>query len=108
MTKPEIAINRANNLRGVNGFCFSKRKLNNPVANGSSRFNKFAYNLKVGTNIWVTKRIGIKLEANLLSAVRAASNGFYFKHDYVGIDASSYTTIFQPGLGGGLTYKIGK
>jgi len=83
-------------------------KINNPISDGSSDVTKFAFNLKAGTNIWVTSRIGIKLEANLLSAVRGASNGFYFKHDIAGIDLTSYKTIMQFGLGGGLTYRIGK
>ncbi len=82
--------------------------IKNPIANGNSDVTKFAFNLKAGTNIWLTRRIGIKLEANLISAVKAASNGFYFKNDIAGIGLTSYKTILQPGLGGGLTYKIGK
>lgn len=80
----------------------------NPYFSGSSSFTKFAFNLKAGTNIWVTKRLGIKLEANLISAVKAASNGFCFNNDVAGASLTSYKTIFQPGVGGGLTYKIGK
>lgn len=82
--------------------------IKNPISNGNTGITKFAFNLKAGTNIWVFKKLGIKLEANLLSAVKGASNGFYFKHDIAGIDFTSYTTILQLGLGGGLTYRIGK
>jgi len=80
----------------------------NPIQNGNSSLTKFAFNLKAGTNIWVTKRVGIKLEANLLSAVKGASNAFYLKNDISGIGLTSPTTILQFGLGGGLTYRIGK
>ena len=82
--------------------------IKNPIANGNSSLINFAFNLKTGTNFWLTKRIGLKFEATLVSAVKAASDGFYLKHDVADIDLTSHTTILQFGLGGGLTFKIGK
>jgi len=90
------------------GIGIAMINIKNPISNANSDINKFAFNLKAGTNIWVTKRIGIKLEVNLLSAIKGASNGFYFEHDIAGIDLTSYKTIMQLGFGGGLTYRIGK
>jgi len=82
--------------------------IKNPIEDGNSSLTKFAFNLKAGTNYWLTKRIGLKFEATLASAVNAASNGFYFKHNFLGSDLTSYKTVMQVGLGGGLTFKIGK
>jgi opacity protein-like surface antigen len=74
-----------------------------------SNATKFVWNVKAGTNYWLTKRIGIKLEANLISAVQAASNDFLFGSNVFGLPSStSYKSIFQFGVGGGLTYKLGR
>ena len=82
--------------------------ISNPIEDGDNSLTKFAFNLKAGTNYWLTKRIGLKFEATLVSAVNAASNGFYFKQNFVGSNLTSYKTVMQFGLGGGLTFKIGK
>jgi len=82
--------------------------VNNPIPNGNSTLTKFAFKLKAGTNYWLTKRLGLKLEASLVSAVKGVSNGFYVKNDVEGINLSSSKTMLQFGLGGGLTYRMGK
>jgi hypothetical protein len=82
--------------------------IKNPTGNNASSSTKFAWNLKLGTNIWVTERMGLKLQVDLLSAVQSAGGGLYFGTGGTGADVSTYSTMYQFGLGGGLTFKVGK
>jgi hypothetical protein len=76
-------------------------------ASGSGSATKFAWNLKGGTNIWISPKVGIKLQAELLSAVQAVGGSLYFGTGGGGAGVSSYSTMLQFALGGGLTFKIG-
>lgn len=81
--------------------------IKNPDTGRSSSAEKFAWNLKAGTNIWVTERIGIKLHAEVISAVQSAGGGFYFGTGGSGAGISAYSSMYQFSLGGGLTFKLG-
>lgn len=67
---------------------------------------KFAWGARLGTNIWMSDKVGIKLQAYLLSAVQSAGGGFYVGTGGAGTGVTSYSTIFQFGLGGGLIFKV--
>lgn len=77
----------------------------NPDNGNSSSATKFAWDIRLGANIWANENIGIKLQAMLLSSVQAAGGSFYFPGGYVGL--STYSSILQFSLGGGLTFKLG-
>jgi hypothetical protein len=81
--------------------------LKNPPATSSGSATKFAWNIKGGTNVWLTPKVGIKLQAELLSAVQAVGGGLYFGTGGAGAGVSSYSTMLQFALGGGLTFKLG-
>jgi opacity protein-like surface antigen len=81
--------------------------IKNPESGRSSSAEKFAWNIKAGTNIWVTDRVGIKLHAEVISAVQAAGGGFYFGTGGSGAGISTYSSMYQWSLGGGLTFKLG-
>ncbi len=72
---------------------------------GSSTF--FAWGAKAGMNIWASKKVGIKLQAQLLSIVQSVGGGFYFGTGGAGAGISSYSTMYQFGLGGGLVFSLG-
>lgn len=82
--------------------------IKNPEPGTDSSKEKFAWNVKAGTNIWVTDRVGIKLQAELISAVQSAGGGFYFGSGGSGAGISTYSSMYQWSLGGGLTFKIGQ
>ena len=82
--------------------------IKNPTGTNSSNATKFAWNLKLGTNIWASEKIGIKLQVDLLSAVQSAGGGLYFGTGGGGAGVSTYSTMYQFGIGGGLTFKMGK
>jgi hypothetical protein len=86
------------------GMVISDLKSN---AKGESASNtNFAWGMKIGSNIWLNEKIGIKLQADLRSAVQAAGGGLYFGTGGAGAGVSSYSTIYQFGLGGGLTFRF--
>ncbi|HEY6979269.1 MAG TPA: hypothetical protein VH396_23395 [Chitinophagaceae bacterium] len=80
----------------------------NPEENNSSHSaTKFAWGLRGGANIWASERVGIKLQAQLLSVPQGAGGGLYFGTGGAGVGVSTYSTVLQFVLGGGLTFKLG-
>jgi hypothetical protein len=79
----------------------------NPRNGRSSNFTKFAWGFRGGTNIWLTDAVGLKLQLQLLSAVQALGGGFYLGTGGSGVGLSTYSTLLQFNIGGGLTFKLG-
>jgi hypothetical protein len=82
--------------------------LDNPVSGASASNTNFAWGLKIGTNIFFSEKVGLKLQADLRSATQAAGGGLYFGTGGAGVGVSSYSTIYQFGLGGGLVFRFPK
>ena len=80
--------------------------LNDPNSSYSDTATKFAWGLRGGVTVWATEKVGIKLQAQLLSAVQSMGGGFYFGTGGAGAGLSSYSTIYQFGLGGGLAFNL--
>lgn len=79
----------------------------NPEQNSSNSATKFAWGARLGTNIWASERVGIKLQAQFLSVTQGAGGGLYFGTGGAGAGISTYSSMFQFVLGGGLVFKIG-
>ena len=77
----------------------------NPDNGNSDNATKFAWGLRLGGIIWASEKVGVRLQAQLLSATQAMGGGFYFGTGGAGAGVSSYSTIYQFGLGGGLVFK---
>jgi len=82
--------------------------LDNPISGASASNTNFAWGLKLGTNIFFSEKVGLKLQADLRSATQAAGGGLYFGTGGAGVGVSSYSTIYQFGLGGGLVFRFPK
>ncbi len=80
--------------------------LSNPDNGNESNVTKFAWGGKLGGIFWASHSVGIKLQMQLLSAVQAAGGGFYFGTGGVYTGVSSYSTIYQFSLGGGLVFNL--
>ena len=78
-----------------------------PSLGKSSNNTNFAWGGRVGTNIWLGPKLGIKLQALILSASRATGGDYYWSW-YGPIYLTEYSTVWQFSLGGGLTFKLGK
>jgi hypothetical protein len=77
-----------------------------PEEGRSASGTKFAWGFKAGTNIWASERVGIKLQAGLLSAVQAIGGGIYFGTGGAGAGLSGFSTYWQFSLGGGLVFRL--
>jgi len=69
---------------------------------------KFAWGLRLGGIIWTPGRVGIKLQAQLLSAVQSAGGSVYFGTGGAGAGVSMYSSMYQFGVGGGLVFALGR
>jgi len=78
-----------------------------PSLQKSSNNTNFAWGGRVGTNIWFSPKLGLKLQALILSASRATGGDYYWSW-YGPIYLTEYSTVWQFSLGGGLTFKLGK
>jgi opacity protein-like surface antigen len=79
-----------------------------PSLGAPSSATKFAWLLKAGVNIMATKQVGLKLQMQLLSAVQSIGGGLFLGTGGVGAGLNTYSTMLQFGIGGGLTFKLGK
>jgi hypothetical protein len=79
----------------------------NPDNDNHNTASKFAWGLRLGANIWANEKFGIKLQGQLLSISQGAGGGFYFGTGGAGAGVSSYSSVYQVQLGGGLTFKLG-
>ncbi len=78
-----------------------------PSTGSSASTTKFAWGLKGGANIWITDNIGIKLMAQMVSATQSMGGSVYFGTGGTGAGLSSYSSIYQFTLGGGLAFRFG-
>ena len=79
----------------------------NPDNGNHNTASKFAWGARLGCNIWANETIGIKLQAQLLSITQGAGGGLYFGTGGAGVGVSTYSSMYQFQLGGGLTFKLG-
>ncbi len=80
--------------------------IENPDNGNSGSATKFAWGIKAGANIWLSEKIGLKLQGGLLSAVQSVGGGLYFGTGGAGAGVSGYSTFYQWSLGGGLIFDI--
>jgi len=82
-------------------------ELDNPDNGYSNNVTKFAWGARLGCNIWAGEKIALKIQGQLLSPVESMGGGLYFGSGGSGANISTYSTIYQFTLGGGLSYKLG-
>ena len=79
----------------------------NPTTGNESSTTKFAWDFKGGANLWASPKVGIKLQAGLASLAQGAGGGIYFGTGGVSPGLSTYSSILQFTLGGGLVFRFG-
>lgn len=80
--------------------------LGNPDNGGSGSAAKFSWQVRGGTNLWISDRVGLRFQASLYSAVQGFGGGFYFGTGGSGAGISTYSSMYQFGLDGGLVFKF--
>jgi hypothetical protein len=80
-----------------------------PDANsGYSSDTRFAVGVQLGTNIYISPRVGIQLKAQVLSPVDAAGSNLFVSNYGGGVGLDTYSSIYQFSLGGGLIIGLGR
>lgn len=67
---------------------------------------KFAWQIRGGANLWLTETVAFRFQASLISVVEAVGGGIYIGSGGIGTNISTYSTIYQFALGGGLVFKL--
>ena len=82
--------------------------INGTADNGvSDQITRFGWGMKGGGILWATEKVGIKLQADLMSAVQGVGGGLFFGTGGAGVGVTTFSTMLQFGLGGGLTFALG-
>jgi hypothetical protein len=79
-----------------------------PATGKTNNSTAFAWQLRGGAIIWASERVGLKLQAQLQSSVQSVGGGVYFGTGGAGAGVSSYSSLLQFGLGGGLVFNFPK
>jgi hypothetical protein len=78
-----------------------------PVAGANYASNAhFAAGLQLGTNIYISPRVGIQLKAQFLSPVNSAGDAYYY-NNYYGGGINPNQSIYSFTVGGGLIIGLG-
>ena len=77
-----------------------------PLPGETNSVTKFAWGVRLGANIWATDRVGLKIQGHLLSAVQAFGGSFYFGTGGSGAGVSTFSTLLQFSIGGGLAIRL--
>ncbi|MBN7812840.1 porin family protein [Algoriphagus sp. H41] len=80
--------------------------ITNPDNGNNDSATKFAWSLRGGSNFWLAEKVGIRIQASLMSAVQGAGGGLYFGTGGAGAGVSTYSTIYQFGFDGGLVFRF--
>jgi hypothetical protein len=75
---------------------------------GDNTFTKFAAGFQLGTNIYVSPRVGLQLKAQMLSPVDAAGGSLFFSNYGSGGGISTYSSMYQFSLNAGLIIGLGQ
>ena len=79
----------------------------NPDNNKSASATKFAWGFRLGTNVLVSDHLGFRFQAQLQSATQAAGGGIYFGTGGTGAGVTTYSSMTQFVLGGGVFLRLG-
>ncbi len=80
--------------------------VNNPDNGKSEGGTKFAWAIRGGSNFWVSEKVAVRVQANLMSAVQSVGGGIYFGTGGGGAGVTTYSTMYQFGFEGGLVFLI--
>jgi hypothetical protein len=109
MAGPVESFNIPNStVRPFIGALLGAAILTPDASSGYSSDTRFAVGFQLGTNIYVSPRVGIQLKAQLLSPVDAAGGNFFVSNYGGGAGIDTYSSIYQFSLSGGLIIGLGR
>lgn len=92
-----------NKVKGFGGLMLGAAFFNSDGVNST----KFGWGGRLGLLIAGSDKLGIRLGAQVVSAVQGASGGMYFGTGGAGAGVSTYSTLYQFGLFGGIALTLG-
>lgn len=97
-------------VQGYGGFMLGTVIYDNKeeISNEPGSITKFAWGARLGANVWVTEKVGIKLQSHVLSAVQAFGGAFYYGTGGGAAGVDTYSTLWQFSLGGGIVIRVGE
>jgi hypothetical protein len=78
----------------------------NPDTGNANSGTKFAWNIRGGSNLWVSENVALRIQASLFSAVQSVGGGLFFGTGGAGAGVATYSTMFQFGFDGGLVFRL--
>ena len=94
-------------VEGVGGFMLGMlvSDVSSPSTGNSASNTNFAWGAKLGADIWVSEKLAVKLQTQILSATRAIGGETYYGY-WGPVYIPGYSTLWQFGLGGGLVFRL--
>ncbi|WP_113923090.1 porin family protein [Cognataquiflexum aquatile] len=78
----------------------------NPDTGNANNGTKFAWNIRGGSNLWVSENVALRIQASLFSAVQSVGGGLFFGTGGASAGVATYSTMFQFGFDGGLVFRL--
>src|SRR5436190_6592810 len=102
-------VMKKDKVESYGGLLLGAAIFNNKTPNPGEETSKvkFALGFRLGATVWVSDRVGIKLQTQFITSVQVIGGGFYFGTGGASAGASTYSTITQFTLGGGLAFNLG-
>jgi hypothetical protein len=72
----------------------------------SASATKFAWGMRLGANFWLSGKIGVRVQSQLLCATQAAGGSLYFSTGGATAGVTAYSSMLQFSLGGGLVVRL--
>jgi hypothetical protein len=80
----------------------------NPETENSNSVTKFSWGFRLGSDFWLSDKFALKVQTQLISVVQGAGGGLYFGTGGGGGYVTSYSSMLQFSLGGGIAMRLGK
>lgn len=80
--------------------------ITSPTTGKSGSKTDFTWGGRLGLNYWVSEKVGLKFQANVLTATKVTGGDYYYSY-WGPVYLNEYSTLWQFGLGAGLSFKLG-
>ncbi len=92
---------------GMGIFSSDDKQLSDSVKYTGQSTTNFAWGGRVGANFMFSPSVGLRLHAQLLSAVQSFGGGLYAGTGGIGAGVSTESSMYQVGFGGALVIQFG-
>jgi hypothetical protein len=96
-------------VEGYGGLLFGAviADVKSPTTGKSGSNTDFTWGGKLGLNYWLSDKIGLKIQSQVLAAAKVTGGDYYWSY-WGPVYLDEYSSMWQFGLGGGLTFRFGK